>query len=297
MAEPYLLATLIGVVTGTVARYLMLRSDYRQFPGYPHGYVTHLSLGLIAALLGALAIPALMEKELTAVTFLSLAATQFRDIREVERKTLVNLDDTYLVPRGLDYIEGIARVFEARNYLVMLIGLFTSGLTLFFGLLAGLPAGLAALLVARSLMGGETVQDIAVVRSGELRFEGPNLFVEQIHFMNLATAEVRARFLERGLAVVIEPVDDDARATLATAGQRLAIAHDAAVQLGIYKDVDTAEFTPLLRRCLDTGRIAMIILPIERDPECLLLAVRHAPVLESSRTRPLQSQAGRSAAD
>ncbi len=282
---------------GVIARYLMLRSDYRQFPGYPHGYITHLSLGLVAALLGALAIPALLEKEFTAVTFLSLAATQFRDIREVERRTLVNLDATYLVPRGFDYIEGIARVFEARNYLVMLIGLLVSGLTVVFGLPVGVPAGLAILFVARGLMGGPTVGDIAVVRPGELRFEGPNLFVEKIHFMNLATAEVRARFLERGLGVVIEPFDDDARATLATAGQRLAIAHDAAVQLGIYKDVDTAEFTPVLRRCLDTGRIAMVMLPIERDLECLILAVRRAPVLESSRTRPLQSKAGRGAAD
>ncbi len=295
--ERYLLATLAGVVTGTAARYLMLRSDYRQFPGYPHGYVTHLSLGFIAALLGSLAIPALMEKEFTAVTFLSLAATQFRDVREVERKTLVNLDATYLVPRGSDYIEGIARVFEARNYLVMVIGLLVSGLTFFMGLPVGVPTGLAALLVARRLMGGATVQDIAVVRPGEIRFEGPNLFVDQIHFMNLATAEVRAKVLERGLGVVIEPFDDDARATLGTTGQRLAIAHDAAVQLGIYKDVDTAEFTPILRRCLDTGRIAMVILPIERDMDCLLLAVRRAPVLESSRTRPLQSRAGRGAAD
>ncbi|HOL18221.1 MAG TPA: YIEGIA domain-containing protein, partial [Bacillota bacterium] len=67
--ERYLQAVIFGVGFGLVSRYLMLRSDYRQYPAYPHGYVTHLSLGLIAAVLGALAVPALLEKEFTAVTF------------------------------------------------------------------------------------------------------------------------------------------------------------------------------------------------------------------------------------
>ena len=125
--EKYTAATSLGIAFGVITRYLVLRSDYRQYPGYPHGYITHLSLGLIAAVLGALAIPALAEKEFTAVTFLSLAATQFRDVREMERKTLAGLDLTNLVSRGPDYIEDISRIFEARNYLVMLIALLVGG--------------------------------------------------------------------------------------------------------------------------------------------------------------------------
>lgn len=295
--ERYLAATVLGIAFGAAARYVMLRSDYRQYPAYPHGFVTHLSLGLIASVLGALAIPALLEKEFTAVTFLSLAATQFRDIREVERKTLAGLDLTNLVPRGPDYIEGIARVFEARNYLVMLIALAVSGITYFTVIWAGLALGAAALFLSRFLMRGQVIGDIATVRPGEVRFEGPNLFVENIHFMNLAREEARRIVMERGLGVVIEPHDDNARATLANTGQRMAIAHDAVTQLGIYKDVDTAEFTPIVRRDLDTGRIAMIILPLEADLECLLTAVRMVPVLESSLSRPLKSRAGHGAAD
>lgn len=296
--ERFVTATVAGVVTGIVARYIMLHSDYRQYPAYPHGYVTHLSLGLIAAVLGGLAVPALLEKEFTAVTFLSLAATQFRDIREMERKTLANLDLTNLVPRGPDYIEGIARVFEARNYLVMVIALLVSGLTYFAGYFAGAGLGVLLLLVVKfRLVRGQVIEEIATVRPGEVYFEGPNVFVEKIHFMNLAREEVRRTVLERGLGVVIEPHDDDARATLGNSGQRMAIAHDASVQLGIYKDVDTAEFTPVLRRDLDTGRIAMLILPLEADMECLLTAVKRAPVLESASTRPLRSKAGRGAAD
>lgn len=295
--ERYLVATFLGIGFGFAARCLMLRSDYRQYPAYPHGYVTHLSLGLIAALLGALAIPALLEKEFTAVTFLSLAATQFRDIREIERETLSKLDLSNLVARGPDYIEGIARVFEARNYLVMLIALLVSGLTYFTNVGAGFLLGGLTLFAAMRLMRGPVIGEISTVRPAEISFKGPNLFVEDIHFMNLAREEVRRTVLERGLGVVIEPFDDNAREILANNGQRMAIAHDAATQLGIYRDVDTAEFTPILRRDLDTGRIALLILPLEKDSECLVMAVKNVPVLESSSTRPLKSRSGRGAAD
>ena len=295
--ERYLTASVLGIAFGFAVRCLMLRSDYRQYPAYPHGYVSHISLGLIAAVLGALAVPALMEKELTAVTFLSLAATQFRDIREIERETLTRLDRSNLVSRGPDYIEGIARVFEARNYLVMLIALLVSGVGYFSGLAPGFAAGALAVPGALFLMHGPVIGRIARVRPGKISFEGPNLFVEEIHFMNLAREEVRRTILERGLGVILEPLDDNAREILGNNGQRMAIAHDAAVQLGIYRDVDTAEFTPLLRRDLDTGRVALLILPLEKDMDCLLEAVKSVPVLESSTSRPLKSRVGRGAAD
>jgi len=178
-----LTATLLGIGFGFAARCLMLRSDYRQYPAYPHGYVTHLSLGLIASLLGALAVPALLEREFTAVTFLSLAATQFRDIREIERETLSKLELSKLVARGPDYIEGIARVFEARNYLAMLIALLVSALAYVVNAAAGALLGAFALLAAMHLMRGPVIGQIATVRPARISFKGPNLFVEDIHFM------------------------------------------------------------------------------------------------------------------
>jgi hypothetical protein len=74
-----------GLIVGLISRIVLLRSDYRNYPSYPHGYVTHISLGFVAAALGAVAVPALIEKEYTAVTFLALAAQQFREIRNMER--------------------------------------------------------------------------------------------------------------------------------------------------------------------------------------------------------------------
>ena len=100
--------------------------------------------------------------------------------------------------------------------------------------------GTAALAVARGLMHGRVVGEIARVRPAEIRFVGPNLFIEGIHLMNLAREEVRRQVVQRGLGLILEPYDDDARAILANNGQRMAIAHDASVQLGVYKDMDTA---------------------------------------------------------
>jgi hypothetical protein len=286
-----------GVAVGTLARYLMLRRDFRQYPSYPHAAVNHLALGFVAAMMGAVAVPAIIAKEYTAVTFLALAATQFREVRRMEREMLQALDGSILVARGKDYIEGISRTFEARNYLVILISLVTSGAMLIYGHVAGLIAGAATLAAAKTLMRGKLVRDIARVRPAAFSFKGPNVFVEEIHIMNLGLAEVREVYSQRARAVILEPLDDTAREILANAGQRQAIAHDAAALLGVHREVDTAEFTPLLRRDPDTGRVGMLIVPIEPDVKCLVTAVENVPVLESAAVNPLASRAGRCAAD
>lgn len=297
-ADPFIQAVLTGVIVGTLTRYYMLRRDYRQYPSYPHGVVSNLSLGFIAAVIGAVAVPALAEKEFTAVTFLALAATQFREVRTMERTMLHNLDDLQLVPRGPEYIEGIARVFEARNYLVMLTALLVSwGIYGSNNVVIGVLIGVLAVLITILLMKGKVVGQIAGVREGKVRFDGANLFVEDIHFMNLGSDEVKKIYLDRALGVIIEPFDDNGRATLSNNGQRMAIAHDAAALVGVYRDVDTAEFMPIVRRDLDTGRVGLVIVPIEMDIECLLEAVERVPVLESALRQPLKDAVGRKAAD
>jgi hypothetical protein len=122
-----------GLAAGVLARLFMLRLDYRQYPTYPHDIITHIALGSIAALIGAVFIPALLFKQYTAVTFLALAAEQFRNVRNMERETLTKLEETELVPRGIDYIEGIARTFEARNYLTIFTAVIISGVIIWSG--------------------------------------------------------------------------------------------------------------------------------------------------------------------
>ncbi|TYP54921.1 YIEGIA family protein [Thermosediminibacter litoriperuensis] len=296
--QDYLVVVSVGLAMGTLGRLYLLRVDYRQYPSYPQGYMVHLALGFIAAFLGAVAIPALVAKEYTAVTFLALAAQQFREIRDMERESLKHIEDTELVPRGAAYVEDIAKAFESRNYLAMLTALVTSAAVQFFkNSVLGIFTGGALILLLSYFTRRKRIQDIATVRPAKIHFQGSILCIENIKVMNVGHPDSRKIFIEKGLAVMIEPKDDDARATLANIGQRQAIAHDVAALLGVKRDVNEVDFMPLVRIELDTGRVGLVIVPMEKDMESLIEAVKMVPVLESARRKPLKSKAGRSASD
>ncbi len=295
--EKYGLSILISIVLGTAARIILLRSDYRQYPSYPHGHVTHISLGFIAAALGALAIPALAEQEYTAVTFLAVAAQQFRDIRNMERESLTKMEETEIIPRGNDYIEGIARVFEARNYLVMIISFGTSLATYFVGWYFGIVVGVVLILLAIRLMQGQVIKDIAEVVPMRPYFNKSLLMVEDIVIMNVGLESSKEKLIKEGLAVLIKPKDDDARVTLHNPGQRQAIVHVAASVVGTKAEIGEQEWTPIARKNIDTGAVGLFILPNEPDIKALLRAVEMTPVLETSRRKVLSTEAGRYASD
>jgi len=296
--DKYSLTIGLGVLLGTLARAYMLRSDYRQYPGYPHGYVTHMSLGFIAAALGSVALPALAEKEYAAVTFLALAAQQFRDVRNMERESLTALEDAELVPRGKDYIEGIARVFEARNYLVMVTALITSSVNfLIHRPLISIIVGFIFITSLEFFMKGQVLGQIAVVKPARLSFDGALLKVDEIGIMNVGLPQMREKILSDGMGVMIHPKNDNARATLSNNGQRQAIANVAVSVLGTKKDVDIPEFSAIVRKNVDIGSIALYLVPSEKDIESLVATVERVPILESARRAPLRTKAGRIAAD
>lgn len=291
------LTVLVGVSAGLVCRVYLLRSDYRRYPGYPHSVITHLSLAAIASLIGAVAVPALAAREYTAVTFLALVAQQFREIRNLERKSLAELEERELIPRGRDYIEGIARVFESRNYLVMLTSLGSSVATFYVHWAAGIALGLLLTYVSGRFKRGQYLGEIATVEPASITFRGPFLTINGVVVTNVGLKKAREKILREALAVVIKPQNDDARAVLHDAGQRQAILHTVATLLGTKLDVGEQEWTPLARKNVDTGEVVLYVLPNEPDMECLLEAVRLTPVLESAVTRPLKSRIGRAAAD
>lgn len=275
-------------LAGVAARAYLLRVDYRQYPSYPQGYAIHLSVGVIAAFLGALALPALVAGEFAAASFLALAATQFREVRRIEREALAHLEEAELVRRGPAYIEGIARVFEARNYLAMLVALLVSA-ALEVVRPGPVPAvALAAAVTAVSLatLGraarGITVGDIAAIRSGRVEFDGPLMTVEGAVLTNVGLPAARESFRKLALAAVIEPRGPAAAATLANPGQRQAILHDVAARLGVRMDLDEPEFAPLARRLVQTDAVVVVVVPQHGDFAALAQAIRSVPVLEAS---------------
>ena len=293
----YTEAVILGMVAGFLARLYMLRTDYRNYPSYPHGYIIHLSLGAIAASLASIALPALLEEEYTAITFLVLCAQQFRDIRNMERETLMKLEENTLVPRGLDYIEGIAKVFESRNYLVMLVSLVTSGATIYGGVGLGAVAGLVMILSARFLMRWSFIRGIARVTEGKLHFEKSLLYVDDIVLMNVGDPEAREKILREGVGIVLHPYDDDGRSILNNLGQRQALVHDISMLVGNKLEVGEQEWTPAARKNMETGALGIFLLPNEKDVECVIEAAKRTPVLESAVQKPLANTIGRKAAD
>ena len=267
---------------GFFDRLYLLCSDYRSSPSYPHGYVIHLSLGAIAAALAAVAIPALLVKEYTAITFLVLCAQQFRDIRNMERETLLKLEDSQLVPRGADYIEGIAKVFEARNYLVMMVALVTTGGIIFLEVRAGVFLGILAIIASHILMSGQKIGEIAEVREGRVSFDGPLLMVDDIVIMNVGEKKARTKILSEGVGLILTGKDDNGRAALNNLGQRQAILHDIAAIIGSKAEIGEPSYTPMARKNVDTGAIGIYFLPNERDIEGLIKAVKRTPLLESA---------------
>ena len=285
------------MTAGFLARLYMLRTDYRNYPSYPHGYIIHLSLGAIAASLAAIALPALLEEEYTAVTFLVLCAQQFRDIRNMERETLMKLEENTLVPRGLDYIEGIAKVFESRNYLVMLVALVTSGATIGGGWTWGVLAGLVMILFSRFLMRGSYIRNIAKVEQGQLHFEKSLLYVDDIVIMNVGDPAAREKILKEGIGLMLHPYDDDGRSVLNNLGQRQAMLHDISMLVGNKLEIGEQEWTPAARKNMETGALGIFLMPNEKDIACVIEAAKRTPVLESAVQKPLANTIGRKAAD
>jgi len=286
-----------GLIAGVLARIIMLRLDYRQYPTYPHDVITHIALGFIASVIGAVFIPALMLEEYTAVTFLAVAAEQFRNVRNMERETLTKLEENEIVPRGIDYIEGIARTFEARNYLTIFTALAVSGIILWLGWVYGIIVFVLILIIVCYLKTGKVVGDIAEVVIEPLYFEGPFLKISDIYLMNVGYSPDREKILAEGMGVLIKPKDANGRAILHNYGQRQAIVHTAAALLGTKREVGEPEFTPLARKNINTGEVGLFILPLERDYECLRKVIERTPVLESASRKPLDTKAGRIAAD
>ncbi|WP_407268710.1 YIEGIA family protein [Radiobacillus sp. PE A8.2] len=289
----YTFPILFGVVLGTIGRMVMLRTDYRQYPTYLHGKIIHMSLGFIAAGLGAVAVPAIMEKEFTAVTFLTIAASQFREVRNMERNTLSELDDYELVPRGKTYIEGIAVAFEGRNYLVIFTSFIVTLSYLVWNAGLAIVAAIGCFFLIKKLMSGSTLKDIVDIQYNELHFDGAGLYVDNIYIMNIGLPDRQAEILRYGMGFILTPKNFDVRSTIANLGQRQAILHDVSVTMGVFRDSGTPALVPLIKRDLDDGRIGVFILPQDKDIEKAVKVIGAVPVLENAIRIPSESKASK----
>ncbi|QDP39675.1 YIEGIA family protein [Radiobacillus deserti] len=284
LSTEHIVLIVTALVVGTVARAITIKEDFRQYPSYPNGYLIHLVTGFVAAALGAVAIPALMTKNFVAVTFLTLAIQQFRDVRKSERESLKDLENTEFTFRGDAYIDGISKTFEARNYLALVVA-FITALTiqlirtelLWLEMLLGIVAGLVCLYLLKSFSRGKRIGDIADVKEGLVEVKGSELFVDGIFVSNILGSENAATmFQKEGIAVVLTPKEQHYRVTLDNFGQRQAALFEATRTLGVKR----YHFS---RKEYNQGRVVITFVPILRDVPKLVEAMKNTPVLESSK--------------
>lgn len=291
--DKYLLPVAIGIAFGFVARMILLRTDFRQYPSYPQGRIIHLSIGFIASFIGAVAVPAVLESDWTAVTFLGLAATQFRDVRKMERETLEKLDSLELVKRGAPYIEGMAQAFEGRNYLVMFTSMVTVFVAVIFNVWWGTAAGIVMLIFDKKNMSGKMIMHIADITESEVRFEGPNVYVGDILIKNVGLEKDRKVILERAAGFIAIPKNENSVVTLSHLGQRQAMLHHVSNVLGVFRDSGEPALVPLAKRDMADGRIALLLLPQERDPSQIKTVLQHVPILDSAIRLPSEADKGK----
>ncbi len=285
-APVHWLPFLMGFTAGMLSRLLSLQPGRREYPGWPSGYISQLALGIIAAMIGGGLLTSLFAKQFTAATFLTLAATQFRDVRQTERTTLLSEESLILVSRGAGYIEGIAMTYEARNFLAMLVALATSAVAFWLGVWPGIVGGVVFIILGQIFMRGRTIGLVLDVKPGTIHFEQESLlYVDEVMLMDVGLKEVREAWLKDGIAVTLVPKSPQGQAVLWNVGQRQAITHEAAMSVGVRKDIGYPDYTPLTRMDMPAGSgvAALAIIPAYKDMERLIRAVKTTPMLESSK--------------
>uniref|UniRef100_UPI003015FBE9 YIEGIA domain-containing protein n=1 Tax=Oceanobacillus massiliensis TaxID=1465765 RepID=UPI003015FBE9 len=214
---------------------------------------------------------------------------QFRDVRNMERSTLSEVDSFELVSRGKTYIEGIAISFESRNYLVMFTAFLATLSFIVWNIFAALAVGAICLIIGQVLMSGSTLKDIVDIEHSKLSFDGAGLYVDNIYIMNIGLPERQEEILKYGMGFILIPKNINIIITIGNLGQRQAILHDVSSSLGVFRDSGTPALTPLIKRDLDDGRLGIFILPQIRDVKTAMDVIGAVPVLESAVRMPSES--------
>lgn len=291
----------IAVIIGILSRIIMLNLDKKQYPTQPNILLSQMVLAFVASALGALVVPALIEKSYTAITFLSLAAEQFRKVRENRRNTLQNLEDVQLVKRGNAFIEEIARTYEVRNYMCIITSFLTVAayriltkdlnLNVNSAIIISSAVGLGLALILKKMLTRKSIGDIAEVREVSISFVDESILQvgDLKGITNIGLKSDRERYISKGIGIEIIPKDKNYTnaSTLYDPGQRQAIIYNIYSRMGLLREENEPSFVPLPRRNPKTEGLMIAYIPIERDVDKVIEAVKSCPILSSSKGKNL----------
>jgi len=290
-----------GLAIGMLSRIIMLNLDQKQYPAQPNILLSQLVLAFVASSLGALLVPALINRSYTSITFLSLAAEQFRQVRENRRNTLQNLEDVQLVKRGEAFIEEIARTYEVRNYMCITTSLITVAMYYMIlyeikigktpSLIISAILGLALAFILKRLLRRQSIGDIADVVESKITFaDGSIMQIGDLKgITNIGLESDRQRYLTKGIGIEIIPKDKSYTnaGILYDPGQRQAIVYNLYSRLGLLREHNEPAFVPLPRRNPKNESIMIAYIPIEKDVDKAIEAVKSCPILATAKGKNL----------
>lgn len=287
----------IGIIIGVLSRLVMLNLDERQYPTQPNVLVSQILLAFVASSLGALLIPALIERSYTSVTFLSLAAEQFRQVRNNRRDTLQSLESFQMVPRGNSFIEDIARTYEIRNYMCIVTSFLTVASYYILNsefkvrdpiaLIISSLFGIILAYVLRKNVSRDSLGDIAEISIEEVTFVDTSILKvgDFQGITNVGLKEDREMYLKHAVGIKIRPRDNSYKnsSIISYLGQRQVICYNLYSRLGILKDITDPAFTPIPRKNPKNQCLYLAFFPTEKDERKIIEALKSCPILDSAR--------------
>ena len=244
-------AFIAAMIIGTLCRFLLLRVKDNQYPTTPQDYIEQIIIASLAASLGAVAFPALIDKEFSALTFLAVGIQQFQGLAQQEKITLENTDADELVSKGEPYIDVIANTYEVRSYVSLFSALIASITYIYIArkydadaLICTIFAtlgGIIVTLIFRRMLRRSSIKDVADIYPAKISFDGPILKVNDIVMTNIGLKDTRKKYLEKGIAIEIVPKDMSSFGIINDIGEQRAIMHNIYLHMGIDKDVDETD--------------------------------------------------------
>lgn len=286
-------AFITAMVIGTLCRFFVLRVKDKQYPSRPQDYVEQIIVAALAASLGSVALPALIDKEFSALTFLAVGIQQFQSLSQQEQITLENIENDDLIDKGQPYIDEIASTYEARSYVSLFSALVASLIYIFISriyddsvlicTITSTIGGIIVALIFRKVLRRQSVNDLADVYLGKITFDGPLLKVNDVIMGNIGLKDSRKKYLEKGVAIEIVPKDMDSFGTINDIGQQKAIIHNIYIQLGMDKDIDERDLLAIAKTNLKKKSVVMVMIPLLKDEITFIKAAGSTPIIGTSK--------------
>lgn len=283
----------LALVLGMLSRLIVLRMVNKQQPTQPQDYIEQLILSFIASALGAIAFPALLDKEFAALTFLSVGIQQFQEVASEEQLTLSNLDKVDLVSKGSTYINEVSKNYEVRNYLSIFSSLAASMTFIlannelkFNFIMCTIVSIIATGIVGyifKKILANKSLEDIVDVEVVPIEFDGPLLTINETVITNVGLEDSRNRYLKKGIGIKVIPKDIIAAGIISDTAQQQAMVHNVYLHMGIDRDVDEPEFMPIARTNPTDRSVNFGFIPLVRDIDLTVEAVKSTPILDSAK--------------